>query len=120
MYVIYVVPAISLLCNGIVLHVMFNVSTERIRMVTSPQDAVVLNNTVINRFFTGGELGSGIADREFTTIGSLNVDCRTSQGDHNPVWSTSSEVANTVTGLVSTVEGISRQVIGNYTARYVY
>lgn len=88
-------------------------------MVTSPQEVMIRNNTVINRFTNPEGLGSGFAegapDPDFTSIGSLVVDCRAAQGDHFPVWTSDSLAEN---GEVTSNEGTNRQFIANYNSRY--
>lgn len=90
-------------------------------MVTLPQQTVIQNNTVINRFSSSDMLGSGIAegvpDPDFMSVGELTVDCRTAQGDHDPVWSSDSLAVNNTSGLVNTNNGVSSQFTANYTAR---
>lgn len=88
-------------------------------MVTSPQKVMIGNNTVINRFTNRAGLGSGLAesapDPDFTSIGSLVVDCRAAQGDHFPVWTSDSLDDN---GEVTSNEGTNRQFTADYNSRY--
>lgn len=81
-------------------------------MITSPQEIVIRNNTVINRFVTSDSLGSGLAESEldpdFMPIGSIVVDCRTTQGDHLPVWSRNG---------ISYNETSRREFVTDYSAR---
>ena len=91
-------------------------------MVTSPQEIVIQNNTVVNRLSNdvGSGLGEGQLDPNSMTIGSLVVDCKASQGDHSPIWAFNSLDSAGIGGPVNTgdSEGENRQIIADYTARY--
>lgn len=90
-------------------------------MVKSPQGFVIQNNTVINLFTDGP--GSGVGESELDPNSLINVnlivDCRASQGDHSPIWTTDSLAANSNDGSVSTDDGESRQIIDEYSARWL-
>ena len=83
---------------------------------------MIQNNTVVNRLPVdpGSGLGESQIDSNSMTIDRLVVDCKASQGDHSPIWAFNSLDSRGVDGPVNTGDGENRQILTDYTARYVY
>ena len=100
-------------------------SIDKLQLEHSFYGLRIFNNTVINQLREGEGTSTTLpppqSKRGSPVQDSLYVDCSASQGDHEPVWTTTNPEVGGDTGVIPTdAEGYGAQRLSAYMARLYF